>query len=72
VATNGIGFTSDGKIRQNTLIRLKVNTGEDGWVEVWANAVQCQTTGAVQLVEAKLFGAAQAIQHTWDKFYAST
>jgi HD-like signal output (HDOD) protein len=71
LATNGVAFTSDGKVRENTLIRLKVDSGADGWLEVWANAVQCRTEGTAQLVEAKLFGAAQGIQRSWEKLYSS-
>jgi HD-like signal output (HDOD) protein len=71
LAANGVGFVSDGKVRENTLIRLKIDTGADGWIEVWANAVQCQFTDATQLVEAKLFGAAQATQRAWEKLYTA-
>jgi HD-like signal output (HDOD) protein len=72
LGTNGVAFISDGKVRENTLIRLKVDTGADGWVEVWANAVQCRTEDGAQLVEAKLFGANQNVQRAWEKLYSSS
>jgi HD-like signal output (HDOD) protein len=66
----GLAFEGPTKIRENNLVRLKIE-GAGLSLEIWANVLLCQGEGNGFRIEAKAFGLDRATQTSWDRFYAS-
>jgi HD-like signal output (HDOD) protein len=69
-ARDGVGFVGTNKLRENSMIRIRVDTPR-GPIEVLGVVVLCTTEGSSQRMEAKLFAAEPQILKTWLGFYAS-
>jgi HD-like signal output (HDOD) protein len=69
-AKDGVGFTGASKLRENSMVRLRVDTPK-GPIEVLGVIVHCATEGNTHRMEAKLFAADQNILRTWLGFYSS-
>jgi HD-like signal output (HDOD) protein len=69
-AKDGVGFSGASKLRENSMIRLRVETPKDP-IEILAVIVHCSTEGSVHRMEAKLFAAEANVLRTWLGFYAS-
>jgi HD-like signal output (HDOD) protein len=69
ITRTGVAFTGAGKLKVNNLVRLKVDAGAKGSIEVWANVLLCQQSPEGQVVETKLFGMERAAQVAWDRIY---
>ena len=69
-AKDGVGFAGASKLRENSMVRLRVETPK-GPIEVLGVVVQCATEGTTNRMEAKLFAAEPNILQTWVSFYSS-
>jgi HD-like signal output (HDOD) protein len=69
-AKNGVGFTGASKLRENSMVRLRVDVPK-GPIEILSVIIHCATEGAVHRMEAKLFAAEQNVLQAWLGFYAS-
>jgi len=69
-ARDGVGFTGASKLRENSMVRLRVDAPK-GPIEVLGVIVHCATEGSTHRMEAKLFAAEQMVLKTWLGFYAS-
>ena len=69
-AKDGVGFTGASKLRENSMVRLRVDSPKNP-IEVLGVIVHCATEGNTHRMEAKLFAADQNIQKNWLGFYAS-
>jgi len=69
-AKDGVGFTGASKLRENSMVRLRVDTPK-GPIEVLGVIVHCATEGSLHRMEAKLFAAEQQTLRTWLGFYSS-
>jgi HD-like signal output (HDOD) protein len=69
-AKDGVGFAGASKLRENSMVRLRVDSPK-GPIEILGVIVHCATEGGVHRMEAKLFAAEQNVLRTWLGFYAS-
>jgi HD-like signal output (HDOD) protein len=69
-ARDGVGFTGASKLRENSMVRLRVDSPR-GPIEVLGVIVHCTTEGTTHRMEAKLFAAEQLVLKTWLGFFAS-
>jgi HD-like signal output (HDOD) protein len=69
-ARDGVGFTGASKLRENSMVRLRVDAPKCP-VEVLGVIIHCATEGTTHRMEAKLFAAEQPVLKTWLEFYAS-
>jgi HD-like signal output (HDOD) protein len=67
---DGVGFTGASKLRENSMVRLRVDTPK-GPIEVLGVIVHCTTEGNKHRMEAKLFAAEQKTLSAWLGFYSS-
>jgi hypothetical protein len=63
-ARDGVGFTGASKLRENSMVRLRVDSPK-GPIEVLGVIVHCATEGTAHRMEAKLFAAEQHVLRTW-------
>ncbi len=69
-ARDGLGFVGSNKLRENSMIRIRVDTPR-GPIEVLGVVVLCATEGTLQRMEAKLFAADPQLLKAWIDFHAS-
>jgi len=69
-AKDGVGFTGASKLRENSMVRLRVDSPKNP-IEVLGVIAHCATEGNTHRMEAKLFAAEQNILKAWLGFYAS-
>lgn len=69
-ARDGVGFVGANKLRENSMIRIRVDTPR-GPLEVLGVVVLCAADGTAQRMEARLFAAEPQLLKTWLGFYAS-
>jgi HD-like signal output (HDOD) protein len=69
-AKDGLGFASATKLRENSMVRVRVDTPR-GPIEVWSVIVLCAAEGNIQRMEAKLFAAEPQTLQSWLGFYSS-
>jgi HD-like signal output (HDOD) protein len=67
---DGVGFIGANKLRENSMIRVRVDTPK-GPIEVLGVVVLCTPEGNAQRMEAKLFAADPQLLKTWLGFYGS-
>lgn len=70
VTSSGLGFTGGTKLKENNVVRLKMEA-PSGAIEVWVTVALCASEAGIQRVEAKLFASDRGTQEAWDKMYAS-
>jgi len=67
---DGVGFIGASKLRENSMVRIRVDTPRSP-IEVLGVITLCVSEGGAHRMEAKLFAAEQNILRTWLGFYAS-
>ena len=70
LARDGLAFVGKIKIRENSMIRLAVETPRQP-LDVWAVVACCEPEGAESRIEARLFAVPPELQAAWDRLYAS-
>jgi HD-like signal output (HDOD) protein len=70
LAKDGLGFTGPTKLRENSMVRVRVDMPR-GPIEVWSVIALCTSEGNSQRMEAKLFAAEPQVLAAWLGFYAS-
>jgi len=70
LSRDGIAFVGKIKIRENSMIRLAVETAKQT-LDVWAVVACCEPEGDANRIEARLFAVAPELQSAWSRLYAS-
>ena len=70
LSRDGLAFVGKIKIRENSMIRLAVETPRQP-LDVWAVVACCEPEGAESRIEARLFAVPPELQAAWDRLYAS-
>ena len=70
LSRDGIAFVGKIKIRENSMIRLAVETAKQT-LDVWAVVACCEPEGDANRIEARLFAVAPELQAAWTRLYAS-
>jgi HD-like signal output (HDOD) protein len=70
LAKDGLGFTGSTKLRENSMVRVRVDLPR-GPIEVWSVIALCTSEGNSQRMEAKLFAAEPQILAAWLGYYGS-
>ena len=67
---DGIVFVGKINIRENSMIRLSVETPKQP-LDVWAVVARCEPEGNAHSIEARLFAVAPDLQAAWSRLFAS-
>jgi len=67
---DGIVFTGKITIRENSMIRIAVDTPRQP-LNVWAVVARCEPEGDKTRIEARLFAVAPELQEAWSRLFAS-
>jgi len=70
LSRDGIAFVGKVKIRENSMIRLAVETPKQS-LDVWAVVARCEPEGDDSRIEARLFAVAPELQAAWSRLFAS-
>ncbi len=70
LSRDGIAFVGKIKIRENSMIRLAVETPKQP-LDVWAVVARCEPEGDASRIEARLFAVAPELQAAWSQLFAS-
>jgi HD-like signal output (HDOD) protein len=70
LSRDGIAFVGRIKIRENSMIRLAVETPKQP-LDVWAVVARCEPEGDNSRIEARLFAVAPDLQAAWARLFAS-
>jgi len=70
LSRDGIAFVGKIKIRENSMIRLAVETPKQT-LDVWAVVARCEPEGDESGIEARLFAVAPELQAAWSRLFAS-
>ena len=70
LSRDGIAFVGKIKIRENSMIRIAVETPKQV-LDVWAVVACCEPEGDASRIEARLFAVAPELQAAWTRLYAS-
>jgi hypothetical protein len=70
LSRDGIAFVGKIKIRENSMIRLAVETPKQP-LDVWAVVARCEPEGDASRIEARLFAVAPELQSAWSRLFAS-
>jgi hypothetical protein len=70
LSRDGIAFVGKIKIRENSMIRLAVETPKQP-LDVWAVVARCEPEGDASRIEAHLFAVAPELQTAWSQLFAS-
>jgi lysophospholipid acyltransferase (LPLAT)-like uncharacterized protein len=69
-AKDGVGFVGANKLRENSMVRIRVDSPK-GPIEVLGVIALCAAEASAHRMEAKLFAADPQVLKTWLGFYAS-
>ena len=69
-ARDGIGFVGANKLRENSMVRIRVDTPR-GPIEILGVIALCAAEGSGHRMEAKLFATEPQLLRTWLGFYGS-
>jgi len=70
LSRDGIAFVGKIKIRENSMIRIGVETPKQT-LDVWAVVAYCEPEGDANRIEARLFAVAPELQAAWTRLFAS-
>jgi hypothetical protein len=70
LSREGIAFVGKISIRENSMIRLSVETPKQP-LDVWAVVARCEPEGNAHRIEARLFAVAPDLQAAWSRLFAS-
>lgn len=70
MAKDGLGFTGQGKLRENSMVRLRLEIPNSP-IEIWAVILPCYSEGSPMRMEAKLFAADPSLLNVWTNYYTS-
>ncbi len=70
LSREGLAFVGKIKIRENSMIRIAVETPKQT-LDVWAVVACCEPEGEANRIEAKLFAVAPELQTAWAQLFAS-
>jgi HD-like signal output (HDOD) protein len=70
LSRDGIAFVGKIKIRENSMIRFRVETPKQP-LDVWAVVARCEPDGDSSRIEARLFAVAPELQAAWARLFAS-